>query len=205
MSNGYTYKVKEGEVTELRDFALSCARAIGPCVMLRDCPPDTEIPEFRVDDYHAKQQATYQQELDDLRAASDNMIEGIVQAKYERRVQENQQRATSNEEVLARYDAMLAKVCAWTPPTHDHEPLKEFMIEQLEQSKQFDCCATSVHAPAVVKETVEAYRLHREEFYANQIMYHAQKHEREVTVTKWRNDYVRALRESLPAHEEVKP
>lgn len=41
--------------------------------------------------------------------------------------------------IRASYTGMLEKVEEWTPPTPDHEGLKDYMKEQLEGSLTFDC------------------------------------------------------------------
>lgn len=38
-----------------------------------------------------------------------------------------------------RYERMLAKARAWSPPTPNQQPLKDFMIQQLELSIEHDC------------------------------------------------------------------
>jgi translation initiation factor 2B subunit (eIF-2B alpha/beta/delta family) len=40
---------------------------------------------------------------------------------------------------LAKYNQMLSDVSAWQPPTADHEGLKKFMVDQINQSIDFDC------------------------------------------------------------------
>jgi len=58
MPTGYTYPVVEGKITEFSDFALSCARAFGALITMRDDPHDTPIPEtFEPSDYNAKKLA----------------------------------------------------------------------------------------------------------------------------------------------------
>src|SRR2546425_1153733 len=47
----------------------------------------------------------------------------------------------------ARYRAMPAHVEAWDPPTGDHQTFKEFMLDQLNQSIQFDCGEFSMPVP----------------------------------------------------------
>jgi hypothetical protein len=67
MPTGYTADVQNGTVTELRDFALSCARAFGACIMMRDDPPGTPIPDqFEPSSYYRIECEKAQAELSRL-------------------------------------------------------------------------------------------------------------------------------------------
>ena len=45
MPTGYTANVEDGTMTELRDYALLCARGIGFTLPIRDEPFETPLPE----------------------------------------------------------------------------------------------------------------------------------------------------------------
>lgn len=45
MPTGYTYPVCEGKITEFPDFALSCARAFGALISMREEPMDAPLPD----------------------------------------------------------------------------------------------------------------------------------------------------------------
>lgn len=53
MPTGYTADVADGKITDFVEYALQCARAFGACIMLRDEPISSEIPEFQPSDYNA--------------------------------------------------------------------------------------------------------------------------------------------------------
>ena len=40
--------------------------------------------------------------------------------------------------IKTRYDAMESQVLAWEPPTPDHQGLKNFMLNQIVDSRKFD-------------------------------------------------------------------
>lgn len=143
MPTGYTANVKSGELTEFRDFALQCARAFGACVTMRDEPDDVPIPEFVVDTFHPQQVALAKAALASFRAKTDDELRQMLA----REVQESRKKAKAviaeDKEVRRRYEAMLAKVEAWTPPSKDHVELKAFMLKQLRDSVKFDCGSSS--------------------------------------------------------------
>jgi hypothetical protein len=132
MPTGYTYLVCDGKITEFPDFALSCARAFGALIHMRDEPSSAPIPdEIKPSTYHADKLPLLQAQLVGLHDMSDHdATMGAARdydAKVESRVKSDRERNLRND----RIKAMLAKVEAWQPPTADHEGMKEFMLEQL--------------------------------------------------------------------------
>ena len=87
MPTGYTHPVQEGKITELRDFALNCARAFGACVTMRDDPSDTPIPgKFEPSDYHIKALKEAKEDLLVVRGLDDDECEHRAKADYENEV-----------------------------------------------------------------------------------------------------------------------
>src|SRR4029077_19038577 len=66
-------------------------------------------------------------------AAADLATHNIKQSENRARI------VHKNKETRARYELMLPKVQAWKPTTPDHTNLKEFMLEQIADSINFDC------------------------------------------------------------------
>lgn len=140
MATGYTADVGSGKVTEFRDFAMACARAFGACITMRDDPIDAEIPdEFTPDDYYARSVNDAKAAL--VKAQAMTLAEAVEDLAKHNASQANDRQRLRKESVATRqrYEAMLAKVIDWTPPTHEHERMKGFMVEQLQESINFDC------------------------------------------------------------------
>lgn len=140
MPTGYTAAVQSGDITDLRTFALRCARAFGACVTMRDAPHDTPVPsrfEPRTQHYDDLIEECLGK-MRQLQAMSADEIDVAAAAAYEDRL--NKWTASRDKRAAdrGRYEAMLSKVEAWHPPA-DVVPLKNFMREQLLQSLQFDC------------------------------------------------------------------
>src|SRR5687768_6886698 len=70
MPTGYTHPVVDGKITEFNDFALSCARAFGALITMRDDAMDAPIPE------EFKPETNYH----DDRIAADTKRMGEIQA-----------------------------------------------------------------------------------------------------------------------------
>lgn len=136
MPTGYTAAVMDGKVTGLREFMLNLARAG------EHDPPKTPINERKPDlapsQYVADRVARARAEV--ARYEAMDPEEAIDEQRREQAERSARYAEADAERKItaARYDAMLAKVRAWDPPTEGHEWLKGFAIKQLEESKDND-------------------------------------------------------------------
>ena len=138
MPTGYTADVQSGKVTEFSDFALQCARAMGACISQRDegyGPPELEEQS----NYYEDRVKEATREKDKLDAMS--MSEAIEEftKESEAQIKRCREGIEEKQKQKERYESMIAKVEAWTPPSSEHVGLKEFMLSQLRDSIGFDC------------------------------------------------------------------
>lgn len=140
MPSGYTAGVADGSITDFPTFAMRCARAFGALVTMRDDPVDAQIPdEIEPAPYYDERCARLEAELATLLALTPGEAEERARQEYEGDLRIDAECAAHKAAVRQRYEAMLAEVRAWTPPTEDHEGMKAFMLEQLTGSIDFDC------------------------------------------------------------------
>lgn len=197
MPTGYTACVGEG--ADFHKYIFGCARAFGALIMMRDDPQDAPIPEaFEPSDYHAKAIKEAQARLDELDRMSLEDAATAAQAAYADAVARNRKVMADNDALRAKYQAMLARVEQWKPPTTDHEGLKKFMREQLESSIDFDCKNEYYLRNMPVQMTALEWRSEQVEQARRDIGYHSKEHAEEVGRAHTRTDWVKALRESLP-------
>lgn len=138
MPTGYTAKVESGETTELRDYILTCARAFGALIMMRDDPMDAPIPRKLEPDtrYYDERIATLTADIAKLSAmSSDDALTESLAANNEARRRHREFEA-EDQLRLERHQTMAAMVEKWRPPTRDHVELKSFMLQQLEVSSR---------------------------------------------------------------------
>ncbi len=199
MPTGYTAPIAEGKIDNFPDFAMNCARAFGALVMMRDSPSDAEIPErFEPLDYHPKKIADLRAELVRLEAmtgADATAERDMLEAK---RIAERTNYADRKLEQKERYEAMLVDVRKWVPPTTDHAEMKKFMIQQLEESIDFDCRPSEYMSdplPSADEWLADAISVAQKD-----IKYHEEKHREEVERTEGRNEWLSALRDSLKTY-----
>lgn len=144
MANGYTWPVKDGSITTFRDYALTCARAFGAFIEMRDDPLDKKPERPDPPDPNAR---SYKKEALAEHTAERNawltMSENDKRAMFEQKKREAEERwwKTREEEQVEhdRYQAMLTKVDAFKPPTPDHANYADFLREQIRESMKHDC------------------------------------------------------------------
>lgn len=202
MPTGYTAAIKDG--ISFEKYAMDCARAFGACVTLRDKPSEPIPDEFQPSDYHAKAAQAARGKLAELMALTPEQrerkaVEAWNQAE-ERRLERLQDRTNTRN----AYEAMLAKVKAWEPPTPAHLELHRFMQSQIEQSIEFDCSGDYGTTPSP-RLSGEQWAAQGVESLNRDIAYHEKEHAEEVDRAAKRTQWVRALRESLTAPTRATP
>lgn len=193
MPTGYTAAIADG--ITFREFVLRCARAFGASVTMRDEPTDAPIPErFEPSEWYAQRAQAASRRLDELAALRPEDAEARAESDYRERAAEREQRVAQTAALRAKYEAMLAEVNAWEPPTPDHVELKRFMGEQIAESLRFDCWAEWVAPRRLTGDEWLALETER----ARHDLENSEKHHaEEVERTEKRNAWLKALRESL--------
>lgn len=195
MPTGYTADIENGMSFE--DFVWRCARAFGALIMMREDPMDAPIPaEFKPDDYHAKESEKARARLYDYERMS---VDEARDESDRKRGEHEKMIAEMNAKSRAlkvKYDAMLARVREWQPPTKDHEGLRDFMIEQIESSIRFDCGDYQPDPMPVLSG--KDWKARQIEKARTDIAYHETKQIEEEKRTHGRNEWVSALRASVP-------
>jgi hypothetical protein len=192
MPTGYTYCVENGSVTEFPEFAMRCARAFGALVELRDEPLDAPIPErLSSSTYYADRVTAEQRRLEKLESMSAADVAAAYEDHFLKVTQVHEQMRKERAEQNARYDAMLAKVKAWTPPTSEHEGLKAFMVEQIGISRH----DWVIELPK--REEPQMWHKQEIEDCRASALRCSEESRKEAERGSGRNEWVRQLRESL--------
>jgi hypothetical protein len=200
MPTGYTAQIKDG--ITFKQFIMSCARAFGACVEMREEPADAPIPEsFSTPSYHQERMDEAKKEL---ALISNISIEtAIIEANdaYNKELTRIKKAILESEELEVKYCHMLKQVHAWSPPSPEHVGLKDFMIEQIESSIKHDLmkdyyekrlCEIKCSSGAQWKKTMIESKV-------RDIEYYAKEHEEEKSRVESRNSWIKALRKSLEA------
>lgn len=196
MATGYTAGVADGSVTSLREFALTCARGMGALITMRDEPHDAPIPQrFEPSSFYANLLVEAKSRLAELQAMSPAEREASAVAWNVENDRSRGESVERNTDKLNRYNAMLAEVVAWEGAP---EGLKEFMLEQLRSSLDFDCSSEPLRyaPPSRTADEWFAAELRAAEW---QIEWSAKEAAAEAERTEGRNAWLAQLRASLPA------
>ncbi len=180
---------------------LQCARAFGALIEMRDDPWDAPIPDqFLPSNYHAEALLRARVQRRRVLSWSDAEAEWHARKLYKQQRAEYIASLIEKNERHFRYEEMKRQVERWTPPTPDHENLKSFMLEQLEESIRFDC---GYPLTPPVKLDGSEYREQELAHLMRDIDYHLEHEVEEVERAESRTEWVRALRESLAEQSPV--
>ncbi len=198
MPTGYTAAIADG--ITFQQFALSCARAFGALIMMRDDPSDAPIPEsFEPSNHHVEGLAKAKRRLEALYAMTSEERELATRAHIAEQTAYHSAEIAKNEALAAKYRDMLDCVLAWEAPSKDHDGLKRFMVEQITESIGFDC--NSAYHENLLAEigslTAEEW-LGKEVRSAQwEVEYHEKGQREELERVGGRNLWIQQLRESL--------
>lgn len=195
---GYTYTLVDNDL-DFQAWVLTCARAMGVCIRMRDEPMSKLPPDrFEPSSHHKKALETETVELARLKALDQSGIVAEAGKYLNKRKNTRDTSRAKDGKNLKKLRATLERTRAWEPPTADHRGLKEFMVSQLEQSirseshdyhdKEEGEDATKT-PESVVAALIEAAE--------RSVTYHETEHQKEVERTAGRNRWLADLRASL--------
>lgn len=192
MPTGYTADVQNGKIETLSDYAYGCARAFGALIMMRDESSDTPIPEsFEPNTKHHEDKLAIAEAILLVTPSSDE-CEQIAQDEFDEEMANYKNQVALNNQQHERYKSMLVKVVSWKAP-EDHKNLKDFMIDQLNKSIEFD-----IHEPKMpVQKSGADWLTNRNDKAKWDINYHTRNIKEEIERTDSRNLWLSQLRESL--------
>lgn len=195
MPTGYTAKLMEsGETFE--SFAMHCARAFGALVMMRDDSMDAPIPVFEPSPYYTKSLAEHKEKHAILESMNSKQRLEYGEAEKAARVRMLEEWLRKDTEQNGRLIKMRDIVKAWTPPTTDHQGLKDFMLEQIGTSMN-DLEYINKEITQAKAKTPILYFHDALDAELRGIEYSTQHLKEEIERTNGRNEWVQKLRESL--------
>lgn len=198
MPTGYTGKLYSGEPQTFEEFTLSCARAFGALVHMRDDPADAPIPErFEPGRYYAESLDRDRTALRDISKLSEAECFDRSRREYDDEIAARAKQKAEAAVLRKSYEAMLAKVKAWHPPTSEHAGLKDFMIQQLTESIKWDCDQSYYERNPPVLLSGADWKRQKVASLSKSIGLSAEEHELEVSRAAQRTRWVADLRKSL--------
>lgn len=193
MPTGYTAPIINEGIT-FKQYALSCARAFGALLPMRDEPSNAPIPdEFKASDYHEKELVKAKKELTDYMLLDEDALLKLYEYEQQKEIEQHNKWNAQKDEQRAKYEAMLLEAEAYIAPSEDHVGYREFMIKQIKESIDFDC--THFEAPERLSFIDWKSKYLKHLHWA--VEYHAKCNDEEVQRTRDRNKWIKQLKESL--------
>ncbi|MBI4918478.1 hypothetical protein HY837_01000 [archaeon] len=192
MPTGYTSIIEEKKDVTLEEFIKRCSHAF-----LRSDSIDEELPDeiFPSSDYHKVEYAKEKRKLKKALAMNLDEAEREAEIAYQTDRKYYEQALLEHQELKERYQGMLKQVKAWKPPTKRHQPLRKFMINQLEETIQHDCSNSWLTEPK--KISAAQYKRNLIIRTKDAIKYHKENWAEEVRKAKEANEWVQALKQNL--------
>jgi hypothetical protein len=202
MPTGYTSQIADD--ISFRKFALSCARNFGAAIALRDenseVLPDPENVKFNGGNYHENEFSQAIANKEKLLSLSQDELEKQYQDWREKTIIKAKNSIKERQELRAKYERMLSHVKNWFPPTKEHDNMKNFMIEQITSSIEWDC-DEEFH----LKSIREAENSHRASYFWDKIeeldrsiKYHSERSGEDGNKDNQRSQWIKDLIDSLP-------
>lgn len=203
MPTGYTAGILDGTVTTFPQFAKLCMRSFGATIHLRDESLDTEYEPRVPSDYHSKAIEKAKQSIIDAEKLSDEEIVQTKKNQLEDSRNYHLEEIEKAKKAMIQMNKILSDVHKWQPPTPDHTWIKDFMIEQIEKTIDFDC-KTDYHDKGLIQIETELLTINASEIrnqmikQANKdLAYHNAEYLKEVQRCEQSNKWASDLMESL--------
>lgn len=203
MPTGYTAGILDGEITTFPQFAKQCMRAFGATIHMRDDNMDVEYTPRTPSDYYSKEIDKAKQLLKDVEILSD---EEITRNRKDQLQKDKEYHLKAIEKAkidTKKMNEILKDVITWQPPTSEHTGIKDFMIDQIEKTIDFDC-KTKYHDEALLKIELELLTLNASEIRKDMIEkakkdfeYHTKNYNEDVErcekSNQWVSDFISSL------------
>lgn len=200
MPTGYTDKIKDG--ISFEEFVWQCTRNFGALITMRDESFDAPIPDrFEPSSFYSDHIAKLQDRLQEILSMTDAQLEAEAVAEYDQHCSYVYSKRKENKELSEKYEAMITKVEAWQPPSNDHVRLKEFMLEQLKESLEFDCLEPR---DDYKRMTGADWKIQQVARLQSDIEYYKERQQAEIECTEGRNKWLSRLNSSIPKPDKFK-
>ena len=191
MPTGYTSGIEKGMT--FKEYATNCAKAFGANILMRDEPMSAPIKTYETDPYYVNKLLDTIKEKEEFLKLSEEQKKELWNKEHRDYVTERTAWNNKNQSLREKYEAMLAKVNSFEPPTEDHVNYKEFMKSQLVESIKFDCYVHEIKE----QESFEDWLDIKLNGFEKDITYYTEKNEEEISNNTGRNTWNEKLFEAL--------
>ena len=194
MATGYTARIESGASFE--EFVLGCAG-----LDLHDEPGHAHAHQSALScDYHLVARKKAVAEFARIKAMTNKECKEAAEKEYLTEEKYKRDAVAKNRSNLEKYSKMLEQVNAWTPPTGDHQNLKDFMIKQIDMSIKYILDFQPLaYCEPMEKPTfsVSKWKKKRLTKIAEEIAYRTKAYGEELDSAKKRSLWIQQLFDSL--------
>lgn len=198
MPTGYTADVEDGKITTLRGYALTCARAFGALIDMRDDPMSKPIPQ-KIEprtDYYDTAIAEARDTLAKLPALSDAECEAMAEQDFEAALAQCNENEMRKRKEAGRYANMKSLVDGWKVPD-DLRGLRDFMLEQIATSTRH----SDYEYPMPVRRAGTTWRSKKMEDASASLARNEAERAKEISRAEDRNAWLQKLFVALEGYE----
>ena len=138
MPTGYTADIVEGKISTFKEFAKKCMRAFGATIHMRDEPLDKEYKKRSPDDYYYARIHEIESQLVKALKAPDKFFIDMEMDRLKSDYSYHKKKIEEKKATYERLASILEETENWNPPTKEHAGIKDFMIQQLEETIKYD-------------------------------------------------------------------
>ena len=203
MPTGYTAGIIDGKTETFQDFAKQCMRAFGATIHMRDEDMDKEYEPRTPSDYHTKALKRAKEKLKQAETFTDTELIEMRTKELEESKKHHLESIAKTKIARAKLEEFLAKAIEFKAPTPEHEGLRQFMIEQLQSTIDFDG-KTDYYDKALLQVEIELKNIDANQIRSTliadankDIAYHLKEHKAELKRCAESNAWVETLLGSL--------
>lgn len=201
MPTGLTAKIYEGEKLTLREFALRCAKQFSSAYSYDGDLPLDKPPMLKGSDYYELAIKRTNEELTRLEYLRKHIdeVKQIIEKERQDFILREENRFKLLTELGQRYDAMIAEVEGWKV-SEEYKYLKDFMLEQLRESKRFDC--TKVHIQEPQQKSPEEWLNDNFKYVYEKLAYYQEEIDKKTEFYKEANKHLQGLYKAIEEYEK---
>jgi hypothetical protein len=203
MPTGYTAGILDGKITTFPQFAKVCLIAFGAAIHLRDEDMHSELTKITPSDYYATEIEKAKQLLKNAETLSDKLIVQNKKLELEKSKEYHLKAIEKSKVDVKNLNDILKEIYQWSPPTDEHTGIKDFMIDQIKQTIDFDC-KTKYHEDNISKIQLELLILNPSEIRKSMIEkgkkdfeYNTKNYNKDVlrcdNSNQWISDFISSL------------
>lgn len=199
MPSGYTEGILSGTINDLNDFIWMCARGFGAFITQKDNIDEPPILKEKPNPYYKNKIKQLLNEQQKYNEYTDNDWQSTYLKYIEDQLKDIDNNIKEKIESKEKYENILNQVKEWIPPNENFHKLKSFMINQIEESIDFDCDTSfwQERKNKISNLKLEQYKRNVLNDINESLILNKEYYDEEVQRVKERNQWKQQLIESI--------